>query len=38
MQLKKELNPDKETKGIFISFLEKLVKKEKGYITINNSE
>ena len=36
MQLKKELDPDKEAEGTFISFLEKLVEKEKGYTTVSN--
>ncbi len=38
MQLKKELDPDREAGGTFISFLGKLVKKRKGYITISNLE
>ncbi len=37
-QLKKKLDPDRESKRTFISFLGKLVKKEKGYTTVSKPE
>jgi len=33
-QLKKKLDPDRESGGTFISFLGKLVEKEKRYTTV----
>ncbi len=38
MQLKKELDLDREAGGIFISFLEKLIEKRRGYTTVSNPE
>src|SRR6266498_5962873 len=37
-QLKKEFDPDRESRGTFISFLGKLVKKRKGYIIVSKPE
>ncbi len=37
-EFKKKFNSDRKVEGTFISFLDKLIKKKKEYITISNSE